>query len=258
LHPHLEDALASSVSLRRDNLWRRRPDSNPRLLDRQSRTLVLLSCGRSRVHEGATSFPVCKLATRNFWWVWKDSNPQCSRSSGVTARWGDQLPQHTHIWRRGREPNAQAPSGASRFRPDRLAHAEPLQKLLAVAARVERASPLEERPASDGVGLTHAQRYLYPSEKTCRRGRRFVAAGAGFEPAHASQREPRFRRGAIPFRSSCPSNRLAETIRLERMAPFKGRAALAVRCLNPTQPRLLKTHWWGWRESNSHAQGAGF
>ena len=33
---------------------------------------------------------------------------------------------------------------------------------------------------------------------------------------------------------------LAETIRLERMKPFKGRAALAVRRLNPAQPRLPK------------------
>jgi hypothetical protein len=79
-----------------------------------------------------------------------------------------------------------------------------------------------------------------PATKTCRRESRFVAAGAGLEPAHASRRDACFRQGAIPFRSSCPSNRLAETIRLERMAPYNGRAALAVRCLNPTQPRLPK------------------
>lgn len=30
-----------------------------------------------------------------------------------------------------------------------------------------------------------------------------VAAGAGLEPAHALRREPRFQRGAMPFRSSC-------------------------------------------------------
>ena len=79
-----------------------------------------------------------------------------------------------------------------------------------------------------------------------------MAVGAGLEPAHASRREPRLRRGAIPFRSSYRLNKLmpsptivransgwllhamlAETIRFERMAPFRRRSALAVRCLRP-------------------------
>ena len=49
-----------------------------------------------------------------------------------------------------------------------------------------------------------------------------VAVGAGLEPAHASRREPRLRRGAMPFRSSYRLVKLAETIRFERMVPFKG------------------------------------
>lgn len=45
-------------------------------------------------------------------------------------------------------------------------------------------------------------------------------------------REPRFRRGAIPFRSSYRLDNLAETIRFERMVPRR-HPALAVRCLRP-------------------------
>ena len=46
-------------------------------------------------------------------------------------------------------------------------------------------------------------------------------------------REPRLQRGAIPFRSSYRRNKLAETIRFERMVPFQRHSALAVRCHRP-------------------------
>jgi hypothetical protein len=56
-HPRLEGALALSVSLRRDDLWRGWPELNRHLLDRQSRALILLSYSRTRVRKGATFFP---------------------------------------------------------------------------------------------------------------------------------------------------------------------------------------------------------
>jgi hypothetical protein len=66
----------------------------------------------------------------------------------------------------------------------------PIQKLV-VAARVERASPegtsrFERDGLSDCPTLPPPQR-----RKTCRRGPRSLAVGAGLEPAHASRREPR-------------------------------------------------------------------
>ena len=68
-----------------------------------------------------------------------------------------------------------------------------------------------------------------------------VAVGAGLEPAHAVRREPCLQRGAIPFRSSYRLNNLAETIRFERMVPFKEHSALAVRCLSPLGHVSLKS-----------------
>lgn len=53
-------------------------------------------------------------------------------------------------------------------------------------------------------------------------------------------REPRFRRGAIPFRSSYRLDNLAETIRFERMVPRR-HSALAVRCLRPLGHVSLKS-----------------
>jgi hypothetical protein len=82
-------------------------------------------------------------------------------------------------------------------------------------------------PASNGMGFPNAQRYpppqrrrpvLTPTNKNrssgtpCRRGPRSLAAGAGLEPAHALRREPRLRRGAIPFRSSCRVRRIGQSI----------------------------------------------
>lgn len=81
-------------------------------------------------------------------------------------------------------------------------------------------------------------------------GTRSVALGAGLEPAHALRREPRLRRGAIPFRSSYRLNDLAETIRFERMVPIE-HSALAARCLRPLGHISVK-YWWGWRDLNSH------
>lgn len=54
-------------------------------------------------------------------------------------------------------------------------------------------------------------------------------------------REPRLRRGAIPFRSSYRLDNLAETIRFERMVPFRWHSALAVRCLRPLGHVSLKS-----------------
>ena len=53
-------------------------------------------------------------------------------------------------------------------------------------------------------------------------------------------RESRFRRGAIPFRSSYRLDNLAETIRFERMVPRR-HSALAVRCLRPLGHVSLKS-----------------
>ena len=79
---------------------------------------------------------------------------------------------------------------------------------VAVAARVERTSP---------EGTSRLERDGLPTCPTLP-----LAVGAGLEPGHASRREPRLRRGAIPFRSPYRLNELAETIRFERMVPFKG------------------------------------
>ena len=62
------------------------------------------------------------------------------------------------------------------------------------------------------AGSPHRWRYA-PIQK--------LVVGAGLEPAHASRREPRLQRGAMPFRSSYRYKHLAETIRFERMVPFK-------------------------------------
>jgi hypothetical protein len=72
------------------------------------------------------------------------------------------------------------------------------------------------------MGFPIAQRYLHPSDERPVAGDPgHLAVGAGLEPAHASRREPRLQRGAIPFRSSYRYKHLAETIRFERMVPFK-------------------------------------
>jgi hypothetical protein len=167
-----------------------------------------------------------------------------------------------------------------------LPHAEPLHQLLAVAARVERASPEgTSRFERDGLSqcptLPKPQRrepVLTPTNKDrssgtpCRRGPRFVAVGAGLEPAHASRREPRIRRGAIPFRSSYRLTKLSSLLKTsasEQQAvarcnrggddpirtdgAFRGHSALAVRCLRPLG-HVSVICWWGWRDLNSHAR----
>ena len=72
-----------------------------------------------------------------------------------------------------------------------------------------------------------------PATKTCRRGPRLAAVGAGIEPAHALEREPRFRRGAIPFRSSYLYNQFGGDDPIRTDGAFKGHSALAVRRLSP-------------------------
>jgi hypothetical protein len=158
---------------------------------------------------------------RRNWCMWKDSNLRCSPlwvtalqaaavAAGPHMHGGAQL-SRTVIPRRS--PRVQAGS------PHRWRYA-PIQKL-AVAAREERASPegtsrFERDGLSDCPTLPPPQR-----RKTCRRGPRSLAVGAGLEPAHASRREPRLQRSAMPFRSSYRYKDLAETIRFERMVPFK-------------------------------------
>ncbi len=113
----------------------------------------------------------------------------------------------THAWRSATESNSHPshePPGSGRL-------ASPLAvrsySKLAVAARVERASP-EGTSRFERDGLSHCP--TLP-----------LAVGAGLEPAHALRREPRLRRGAIPFRSSYRYKHLAETIRFERMVPSR-------------------------------------
>ena len=59
-----------------------------------------------------------------------------------------------------------------------------------------------------------------------------LAVGAGLEPAQVLRRDPRLRRGAIPFRSSYRRPIWRRRSDSERMAPFEGRSAL-VRLLRP-------------------------
>ena len=85
-------------------------------------------------------------------------------------------------------------------------------------------------------------------------------------------REPRLRRGAIPFRSSYrlnkPLRRYNVLAREQRATAacnaggddpirtdgaFQGHSALAVRCLRPLG-HVSKNDWWGWRDLNSHAR----
>ena len=66
------------------------------------------------------------------------------------------------------------------------------------------------------MGFPNAQRYPTPATKTCRRGPRFVED----LNLHTHRlREPRFRRGAIPFRSSYRLNKLAEAIQVPKHKP---------------------------------------
>jgi hypothetical protein len=96
------------------------------------------------------------------WWVWKDSNPQCSKELRVYGPVGQPVaPTHPTL---GGE-------GASRTRKSRR-HVPP---------RTGRA-------------------FQMPNAT--------VAVGAGLEPAHAFRREPRLRRGAMPFRSPYRLNKL--------------------------------------------------
>ena len=157
---------------------------------------------------------------------------------------------------------------------------------MAVAARVERASPegasrLERDGLSTCPTLPQLQRrrsVLTPTNKDrssgtpCRRGPWILAVGAGLEPAHALQREPRLRRGAIPFRSSYRFQKTAPMQKSSRAngdrllhqcwrrrsdsngwCLFKGHSALAVRRLRPLGHVSLNV-WWGWRDLNSHAR----
>lgn len=76
----------------------------------------------------------------------------------------------------------------------------------------------------------------------------------GFEPSMLL-RAPGLRPGRATSRPSTPTPGGDDPIRTDGA---QGRAALAMQCLSPAQPRLRNIHWWGWRESNSHARGAGF
>jgi hypothetical protein len=99
-----------------------------------------------------------------------------------------------------------------------------------------------------------------------------LAVGAGLEPAHALQREPRLQRGAIPFRSPYRLNKLLRPYNVsaseQRAAAacnaggddpirtdgaFREHSALAVRCLRPLG-HVSTNLWWGWRDLNSHAR----
>jgi hypothetical protein len=80
-----------------------------------------------------------------------------------------------------------------------------------------------------------------------------LAVGAGLEPAHVSRREPRFRRGAIPFRSSYRYRQCGGDDPIRTDGALKGHSVLAVRCLNHSATSPCN-FWWGWRDSNSHAQ----
>jgi hypothetical protein len=122
------------------------------------------------------------------WWVWKDSNLQCSKELRVYGPVGRPVaPTHPTF---GGE-------GASRTRKPR-GHA-PLQTGSACHM-----PNLSKNHGGSGASRTRKPRRYVP----LRTGWAFhmpnttVTVGAGLEPAHASRREPRLRRGAIPFRSS--------------------------------------------------------
>jgi hypothetical protein len=124
---------------------------------------------------------------------------------------------------------------------------------MAVATRVERASR-EGTTRFEREGLSKWPTLpSTPATKTCRRGPRFVAVGAGLEPAHALRREPRLQRGATPFRSPYQHKHSGGDDPIRTDGAFRVHSALAVRCLKPLG-HVSKHLWWGWRDLNSHAQ----
>ena len=144
--------------------------------------------------------------------MWKDSNLRCS-PLWVTALQAAAVAAGPHMHGGAQLSRTVIPRRSLRVQagsPHRWRYA-PIQKL-AVAARVERASP-EGTSRFERDGLSDCPTLPPP---------RSLAVGAGLEPAHASRREPRLQRGAMPFRSSYRYKHLAETIRFERMVPFKG------------------------------------
>ena len=180
------------------------------------------------------------MCVRNLWWVWKDSNLQCSKELRVYGPVGQPVaPTHPHLAERTRVERA-SPEGTARFKRDRLATCRTSPKLMAVAARVERASP-EGTSRLERDGLSKCPTLpSTPATKTCRRGPRSVAVGAGLEPAHASRREPRLRRGAIPFRSSYRYRQSGGDDPIRTDGALRRHSALAVRCLRPLGHVSLK------------------
>ena len=103
------------------------------------------------------------------------------------------------------------------------------------------------------MGFPNAQRYPTPATKTCRRGPRFLAVGAGLEPAHASlaRASPPTRCDTVPL--ILPTTQTGGDDPIRTDGAFQRRSALAVRCHRPLG-HVSTSLWWGWRDLNSHAR----